>query len=957
MAIKSEPAASQEDGSLLDMAAALVARIPEGFIDLDSLAGRLGVRPERLKRLISAAAATGRLGLRAGVVFDPAYISASALQARPVELQPALPSAAELAEPPVRQRRALRQLALANEPELRVFLERLAPSGYVATGELAEADEPVARLLIERQYLARNPDLFFDPLQLGAQSAAAFGASLQLAAGRDRLSAWLAEQPAQTARREAFLEQAGDAQAAQALLARRDDFVPFSVTVLQRTSHWVRRAGAPAAAAEAAAREQAAETENKLWQACLPEAGGELRPGARDGHSAHTRVVARTYTLHAAAQRLDLAAGAVLAAVREGALPSFTDPAGQLRLAAAGVEEAANSEASWEALAAHESLSAQDIALASGMAHRVVREHLQAAGLSKARPLWGEVRGQWGLPDSLRDFRRQAEARRLAREEAAEAERREERARARAQALAELEAAEREQSELRQRLLTVFPAWDTAARTGQLLTLHVGPTNSGKTYAALQHLVAAGRGWYLAPLRLLAHEVFELLNNGGTRCHLLTGEESIRVPGAQITASTIEMFSPSPDEACTIIDEAHMLADEQRGWAWTRALMEARAPDLHVISAPVAGPLVERLAAAAGIRLLRVEHERLTPLTVSPRPWSLDKLPPQTILVAFSRAMSLGLKSELERQHRRRVSIIYGDLPPEVRRRQAGRFAGGETEICVATDAVGMGLNLPADHVCFFEVEKFDGRQRRTLSPTEVRQIGGRAGRFGLSRAGLVGALNPADLAVVRRSLEGPEASLTVARVAPSPEALALLPGTLAERLRQWTELRSIPDNWRQLLRPVGLADAIELAELLTPREVETLGEADALLLVRAPTSNDTRDYWRVCAQAIVRHRAMPLPPEAPAPIRTAAQLTEVELSIRCADIYLWLSQRRPFAKVAPEAAAVREARAVATREVDAALQRRIDTTRRCRNCGRPLPTRHRFNLCTACYRDPWRAG
>src|SRR5205085_9051945 len=107
--------------------------------------------------------------------------------------------------------------------------------------------------------------------------------------------------------------------------------------------------------------------------------------------------------------------------------------------------------------------------------------------------------------------------------------------------------------------------------------------------------------------------------------------------------------------------------------------------------------------------------------------------------------------------------------------------------------------------------------------------------------------------------------------------------------------------------------------------------DEDALLLVRAPTSDDTRDYWRVCAQAIVRRRAMPLPPEAPAPIRTNDDLTEAELSIRCADIYLWLSQRRQFASSGPEAAEVREARSEAAREVDAALQRKIDTTRRCR--------------------------
>ena len=89
----------------------------------------------------------------------------------------------------------------------------------------------------------------------------------------------------------------------------------------------------------------------------------------------------------------------------------------------------------------------------------------------------------------------------------------------------------------------------------------------------------------------------------------------------------------------------------------------------------------------------------------------------------------------------------------------------------------------------------------------------------------------------------------------------------------------------------------------------------------------------------------------------SSEQLTEAEVSIRCADIYLWLSQRPPFARSGPDAAEVRTARAAATREVDAALQRKIDTTRRCRNCGRPLSPNHRFNLCTDCYRDPWRAG
>src|SRR5205814_4964475 len=107
-----------------------------------------------------------------------------------------------------------------------------------------------------------------------------------------------------------------------------------------------------------------------------------------------------------------------------------------------------------------------------------------------------------------------------------------------------------------------------------------------------------------------------------------------------------------------------------------------------------------------------VEHERLAPIELAKDPWSLELMPNRTILVAFSRRVVLSLKTELE-MLKRKVSVVYGNLPPEVRRRQADRFAEGKTEICVATDAVGMGLNLPADYVCFFETEKFDGKMMR----------------------------------------------------------------------------------------------------------------------------------------------------------------------------------------------------------------------------------------------------
>ena len=122
--------------------------------------------------------------------------------------------------------------------------------------------------------------------------------------------------------------------------------------------------------------------------------------------------------------------------------------------------------------------------------------------------------------------------------------------------------------------------------------------------------------------------------------------------------------------------------------------------------------------------------------------------------MAFSRRTVLGLKADLEKKFNRSVAVVYGNLPPEVRLRQAERFASGEAEICVATDAIGMGLNLPADNVCFYEVEKFDGKNMRVLNPNEIKQIAGRAGRFGLSEQGMVGALSKANLNIIRQSIE-----------------------------------------------------------------------------------------------------------------------------------------------------------------------------------------------------------
>jgi ATP-dependent RNA helicase SUPV3L1/SUV3 len=507
----------------------------------------------------------------------------------------------------------------------------------------------------------------------------------------------------------------------------------------------------------------------------------------------------------------------------------------------------------------------------------------------------------------------------------------------------------RQREELRARLLAAFPAWQHSGRIDQQVILHIGPPNSGKTHNALDTLSIANSGWYLAPLRLLAFEIFDRLNQRGIRCNLLTGEEYIPVAGANVTAATIEMFDPTHSGDCVIIDEAQMLADPDRGWAWTRALMEAQAPDIYVIGPPNARDLIERLASAAAIPIQVIEHERLAPIEVAQETWPIEKLPNRTILVAFSRRMVLHLKTELE-MRKRSVSVVYGNLPPEVRRRQADRFAAGQTEICVATDAVGMGLNLPADQVCFWELEKFDGKQMRMLTAAEAHQIGGRAGRYGLSKAGRVGATTKRGLKMLERLFATTPQELTHARVAPVVEDLALIPGSLAHRFAQWSELQSIPDSLRNVIRPADIDERIALARMLTDREVDQLGLEAAVKIVNAPTRDFSRDYWRLCTLAILAGESMPHPPEAPFIIENDRQLDQTEQSIACADIYLWLSRRPEFGQYAPDEIRIREMRTEWSMSIDAALLRRLDTLARCVNCHKPLPLGHRYSLCDNCY-------
>ena len=682
------------------------------------------------------------------------------------------------------------------------------------------------------------------------------------------------------------------------------------------------------------------------WRSVLALCGDALRDSRKSGpandDSAESRVAARSYTLEQAAQLVGVKPSTLRQAAKELALDSFLDPNGTMRFPVFSFRPTAEDLDLREMIAGYERVRPQDLKLVLSVDQETMKAWLQQAGIPGKGIIWRDVRGLWTLPETYVEFRDIAGGDQAAPVRERRRRRRGNRGRRRKRQEA--------QSKLRNRLIDAFPQWRYPYRDQQQIYLHIGAPNSGKTHDALDALKEAGSGWYLAPLRLLAYEIFDRLNGEGVACSLLTGEEYIPVEGARLTAATIEMFNPANSGDCVIVDEAQMLADADRGWAWTRAMMESTAPEMHIIGPPTARGLIEVLAAAAEIPCEVVEHQRLAPIAVSQEHHTLETLPPYTILVAFSRQAVLELKMNLERLGRA-VSVVYGSLPPEVRRRQADRFAEGETEICVATDAVGMGLNLPADVVCFYDTEKFDGKNDRVLYPSEVQQIGGRAGRYGLSRTGLISATSKEQLSTIRELYNREPPTLTFARVAPTVDDLRLIPGNLAEQLAQWAALESIPKELRAVITTADLVERTELAKMLADDEIERLGLANALQLVNAPARKTTRSYWLDCAHMILEGYQIPLPPAAPSPILNSADLEATELAIACADIYLWLSRRKEFSQYCEAHAQAREERREWSLSIDEALLRNLDMARRCRSCGGTLPSGHRYRICEKCFR------
>lgn len=242
-----------------------------------------------------------------------------------------------------------------------------------------------------------------------------------------------------------------------------------------------------------------------------------------------------------------------------------------------------------------------------------------------------------------------------------------------------------------------YPATREIPRT---VHLHVGPTNSGKTYHALKRLEEAETGIYLGPLRLLAHEVYTRLNAQGRPCALVTGEEQRQPEGgsAKMYSCTVEMAPLNTRFDVAVIDEIQMINHRERGWAWSQAFLGLQAREIHLCGEARTVPIMRELCALVGDEVHIHEYERLTPLEVEPNSLSggLNNLQKGDCIVAFAVLGIHALRREIEKRTGKKCAIVYGSLPPETRAQQARLFndPDNDYDFLVASDAIGMGLNL-----------------------------------------------------------------------------------------------------------------------------------------------------------------------------------------------------------------------------------------------------------------------
>ncbi|KAK9669721.1 hypothetical protein RND81_13G150200 [Saponaria officinalis] len=447
--------------------------------------------------------------------------------------------------------------------------------------------------------------------------------------------------------------------------------------------------------------------------------------------------------------------------------------------------------------------------------------------------------------------------------------------------------------------LTKPHTWFPFARAmKRKIIYHCGPTNSGKTYNALQRFMEAKKGIYCSPLRLLAMEVFDKVNTLGVYCSLLTGQEKKHVPFANHVACTVEMVSTDELYDVAVIDEIQMMADSSRGFAWTRALLGVNADEIHLCGDPSVLNIVRKICTDTGDELVERHYDRFKPLVVEAKTLrgDLRNVKSGDCIVAFSRREIFEVKLAIEKQTKHRCCVIYGALPPETRRQQATLFndPDNEYDVLVASDAVGMGLNLNIRRVVFYSLSKYNGDKILPVPASQVKQIAGRAGRRGSRYPdGLTTTLLLEDLDYLIECLKQPFNDVTKVGLFPFYEQVELFAGqlpdtTFAQLLEKFSQNCRLDGSYF-LCHQAGIKKVANMLE-----KVPGLSLEDRYNFCFAPVNiRDPKAMYHLLrfassySQKLPVNIAMGIPKGS---ARNDSELLDLETKHQVCSMYLWLS-------------------------------------------------------------------
>ena len=349
-------------------------------------------------------------------------------------------------------------------------------------------------------------------------------------------------------------------------------------------------------------------------------------------------------------------------------------------------------------------------------------------------------------------------------------------------------------------------------RMKRKIYIHLGDTNTGKTYNAVERLKKAKKGVYLSPLRILALENYDKLNNEGIVCDLMTGEEEIIKENSTHISCTIEKVNLKQNYDIAVIDEIQMINDTQRGIAWSRAVLGLRCNEIHICGAMNAKELLIKILEDCEDDYEIKEYHRSIPLIVETKNFSYNDVQEGDAIVVFSKKRVLEIAQDYSNKNIK-TSIIYGDLPPE---------------------AIGMGVNLPIRRIIFMAIRKFDGEEVRELTSQEVKQIAGRAGRKGIYDTGYVAGVSDTHN-LISRKLEVKDDIIKHAVIGPSEAILTIKSLPLNEKLVLWKTRESKIDYYTKM-------DISEYLLILEKIKRYKLKEEDQWDLLKVPFDVSTEE-------------------------------------------------------------------------------------------------------------------